>query len=319
MTPMVGEKRALELEVAVDGCVDIPLRTPLPAPGKVEGAEEAAAGPEAQPMVGERLDLEVAVDGYFDIPLRHAITKKIKLEPGGAGPAQPDSEARRVPEPAPKKPRAQRANSAPGRRTSKSGDIGGSGSGATDAGVTLELEDVGDGSLDTALQTTLPTLVKVEDAEAAAANRVAQPMVGERLDLEDAGNGWFDTALQTPRNTFKLEPGLAPGPAEPEAGPVPGPAEPEAGPVPAPAPKKPRAKPAKCAHGAQAEERLQGVRWGQHLCAQQGEEQVQGVRWGQHLCARQAEEPLQGVRWPPPPKYRAQCGLSLSERSLRPA
>jgi hypothetical protein len=57
---MVGEKRARELEVAVDGYVDIPLRTPLPAPVKVEGAEEAAAGPEEQPMVGERLELEVA-------------------------------------------------------------------------------------------------------------------------------------------------------------------------------------------------------------------------------------------------------------------
>ena len=170
------------------------------------------------PKVGEKrvLEPEDVGNGWFDIPLRHAITKMIKLEPGGAGPAQPDSEARRVPEPAPKKPRAKRANSAPGRRTSKSGDIGGSGSGATDAGVTLELEDVGDGSLDTALQTTLPTLVKVEDAEAAAANRVAQPMVGERLDLEDAGNGWFDTALQTPRNTFKLDPGIAPGRAQPE-------------------------------------------------------------------------------------------------------
>jgi hypothetical protein len=91
LTAKVGEKRVLELEDAVDGFVDIPLRTPLPEPVKVEGAEEAAAGPLAQPMVGERLDLEVAVDGHLDIPLRHAITKKIKLEPGrGAEPPQLD-------------------------------------------------------------------------------------------------------------------------------------------------------------------------------------------------------------------------------------
>ena len=30
--------------------------------------------------------------------------------------------------------------------------------------------------------------------------------------------------------------------------------------------------------------------------ARQAQEPLQGVRWGQHLCARQAEEPLQGVR-----------------------
>jgi hypothetical protein len=62
--------------------------------------------------------------------------------------------------------------------------------------------------------------------------------VGEKRDLglEAAGNGFYEIPLRWKR--IKPEPGLAPGPAEPEAGPVP-----------APAPKKPRAKPAKCAHG----------------------------------------------------------------------
>ena len=68
------------------------------------------------PKVGEKrgLELEDVGDGWFDIPPRHAITKKIKLEPGrGADPPQLD----------------------------KSGDIGGRGSGATDASVpALELE-----------------------------------------------------------------------------------------------------------------------------------------------------------------------------------
>ena len=209
MTPKVGEKRALELECACDGYVDTALPTPLPAPVKVEGAEEAAAGPEAQPMVGERLDLEDAVDGYFDIPLRHAIPKKIKLEPGrGAEPPQLD----------------------------KSGDIGGRGSGATGAGVpALELEYACDGYVDTALPTP-PAPVKVEGAEEAAAGPEAQPMVGERLDLEVAVDGYFDIPLR--ENWIKPEAGLAPGPALPEAGLVPEPAQ----------TKRP-ARATKCAHG----------------------------------------------------------------------
>ena len=201
MTPKVGEKRVRELECACDGYVDTALPTPLPAPVKVEGAEEAAAGPEAQPMVGERLDLEDAVDGYFDIPLRHAIPKKIKLEPGrGAEPPQLD----------------------------KSGDIGGRGSGATGAGVpALELEDACDGYVDTALPTPLPTPVKVEGGEEAAAGPEAQPMVGERLDLEVAVDGYFDIRLREKR--IKLEAGRG---AEP-------------------APEKPQARATKCAHGRQ--------------------------------------------------------------------
>ena len=36
------------------------------------------------------------------------------------------------------------------------------------------------------------------------------------LELEDAGLGFLDTALRTPPNTLKLDPGLAPGPAQQE-------------------------------------------------------------------------------------------------------
>ncbi len=79
-----------------------------------------------------------------------------------------------MPEPAQTKLREKRANSAPGRRTSKSGDIGGRGSGATGAGVpALELENAGLGYVDRALRTP-PVPLKVEGGETAAPGPVAQ-------------------------------------------------------------------------------------------------------------------------------------------------
>jgi hypothetical protein len=57
LTPKVGEKPALDLEYAGDGFFDKPLR-PLREAFTLEGAETAAAGPVAQPMVGDRRELE---------------------------------------------------------------------------------------------------------------------------------------------------------------------------------------------------------------------------------------------------------------------
>ena len=53
LTPMVGEKRARELEVAVDGYVDIPLRTPLPAPKLDQAGGRTSAGTGAEETAGE--------------------------------------------------------------------------------------------------------------------------------------------------------------------------------------------------------------------------------------------------------------------------
>ena len=137
----------------------------------------------------------------------------------------------------------------------------GRGTGATGPSVIVpDLEPAAFGYVDTPLRKP-PRPIKVEDAEAAAAVRVAQPgpKVGERRALEDGGLGFVDTPLRkTIRSTIKPEPGLVPEPAQLEPGRGSEPAQQEAGPgaEPAqlvagrgsePAPKKRRAKKKKCA------------------------------------------------------------------------